>query len=122
MSTVRGGRWVAAVLGVWLVLPVAARADWPWCKDCPKGSYCSFSRILFPAINRTYAFHRPLTYTYADDLHPELPLHFEPVRYRCRPVPPAVYTGNYPWFPGNMDFVTGRAPVPTPAASAEKKQ
>lgn len=112
MTVMRGVRWAAAVLVVGLAMPCVARADWPWCKDCPHGSYNSFSNILFPSINRYHAFHRPLTYTFPVDLHPELPLHHEAVRYPCRPVPPAVYTGNYPWFPGNMDFSSGRGAKP----------
>src|SRR5581483_692944 len=76
----KGTRWAAGFFGLWLLLPGAARAGWlyDWC-HCQKPSYHKLN-YLVPEIDRIHAFHcRIPIYTYARDLHPDIPLHYRPV-------------------------------------------
>lgn len=93
-------RWLGRMALLVLVFVPGGAGAWPWCDGpgCPRPSYSPF-HILTPEVDRLRAWCRKTTYTYPCDLHPEMPLHFESVKYPCRPVPPAVYTGNYPWSP-----------------------
>ncbi len=112
----KGTRWAAGFFGLWLLLPGAARAGWlyDWC-HCQKPSYHKLN-YLVPEIDRIHAFHcRIPIYTYARDLHPDIPLHYRPVVWKCPPVPPGVYTStNYPWYPVE-DGRAGFLPPPAPA-------
>jgi hypothetical protein len=111
------------VLAVPLLLPGAAGA-WPYTdgggKKCPKPSYSPLYYWV-PACDRFYAFHcrRVMAYIFPKDYFPGLPIYFIPIRYKCPPVPPAVFTSNYPWFPqppGASSQQNGAAAVLEPGA------
>jgi hypothetical protein len=109
------------VVGVGLLLPATAGA-WPFFdgthpKKCPKPSYSPLYYWV-PACDRFYAFHcRPrMKYIFPKDYYPELPIYFVPIPYRCVPVPPEIFTSNYPWFPkppGQQASSGGGAPPPS---------
>jgi hypothetical protein len=99
-----GKLWRLGILGVGLLLPATAGA-WPAAEDghgkkCPKPSYSPL-HYWVPETDRLYAFfcRRRMEYIFPKDYYPELPIYFIPIRYKCPPVPPAVFTANYPWFP-----------------------
>jgi hypothetical protein len=103
------GKWgkvgLAGLLGMCLLAgralaDVDADGDGSTRGKCPKPSYSPIHYWL-PAVDRIRAFYcrRPLVYIYPPEQFPWAPLVFEGVHYRCEPVPPAVYTANYPWFP-----------------------
>jgi hypothetical protein len=119
----KGSGWAAAVLLAWLVQPAPARAGWlyEWCHCCCP-SYHKWNYNA-PEIDRFWAFycHYPRTYTYAKDLHPDVPLYFQPVAYPCRPVPPGIYTRtNYPWFP-QLDGWPTFIPRDRPTAATQQR-
>jgi hypothetical protein len=120
-----GRLWPVGVLGVCCLLPGAAGA-WPLACDggdgnkCPKPSYSPL-HYWVPSADRFYAFHcrRVLVYIFPKDSYPGLPIYFIPIRYKCPPVPPAVFTSNYPWFPqppGASSQQNGAAAVREPGA------
>ncbi len=116
-------QWAAGAALAWLILPAAARAGWlyEWCHCCPP-SYHKYNYNL-PVIWNIWSYdcHYPRTYTFAKDLHADVPLGFQPVCYPCRPVPPGVYTrGNYPWFP-QLDGWPSFIPRDRPTAATERR-
>jgi hypothetical protein len=112
----KGMQWATGMLAMWLLSPVAAEAGWlyDWC-NCQKPSYHKLNYIV-PNVDRFHAFHcRVPIYTYARDLHPDIPLHYQPVQYKCPPAPPGIYvSNNYPWFP-QEEGRAGYLPPPPPS-------
>jgi hypothetical protein len=95
-----GKMWAAAL--VWAAATMPAWAGDPneggHKHRCPPPSYTPLHYWL-PTAYRLHEIHRPWQYTYPVDQFPMVPLHFESTRYPCPPVPPAVFTANYPWYP-----------------------
>jgi hypothetical protein len=78
-----------------------------WKRNCPPSSYpCSY--FVAPAFWKFNANHHPPTaaYTYAKDMYPEIPLHYEPIVLPC----PAVAPAQYPFPPAELPLPMTMAP------------
>lgn len=65
----------------------------PWSRwSCPRSSYCATFSYVAPTPWRVCSWtQRDGAYIYAANTHPELPLHYQDVRFRCPMVPPEQY-------------------------------
>lgn len=91
----------AVVVGIGLLTASPASAipfgEWWMHKDpnCPRTHY-SPCHYWMPRLYTLAAYCHPyLIYTFAKDLHPDLPLRFEPIKYRCPYIDPAIFSTHY---------------------------
>ena len=92
--------------------PLLGFRTWDDPHECPPSTYSPWHYIT-PAVFRARAFCHPLNrYTYAEDRHPNIPLQFNPIPYKCIAVPPL--EGCSSWPPGSC--------APRPVQAPENKQ
>jgi hypothetical protein len=79
--------------------------------NCPRPTYphCYYWAPAFWKFNA--GLYPPVDYTYAKDLHPEIPLHYEPIILPCPAVPPDLY----PFPPAELPLPMAMTP-PQPKA------
>lgn len=111
MDRTRRAAWLALLVGVLMTTSVSA-GDHPWSRwSCPRSSY-SPCNYLTPGLWQAWTFtQRDNTYLYAANPYPEIPLHYQELRYRCPTVPPR----DYPYPPFDLN---PRQPQDAPAEPA----
>jgi hypothetical protein len=96
--------WGLALIGC-LFLPAGLRAEGhdlhpPWQgHECPRTAYSKL-QYWTPEVYRLKAWvHHPWHYIYPKDLHPDMPINFHPIPYRCYSVGPREYSLDH-YYPG----------------------
>ena len=101
--------WGLTLATALLASSAASADEHLWCRwSCPRSSYSACNYLtpnVFPlllASERRSLYHAPNT-------HPELPLHYQDVRFRCPQVPPE----QYPFPPFELNPRAMESPPPS---------